>query len=1286
MSRLFEGFDMRRFLAAAVALAPLCMALAAHADDTITSGQTGPVSTGAQGNVTINSGGSVAPGNFTSPPASCATNPSNVTTNPTSTTPITVACTQVAVVLNGSNTNVNNSGTIGSSSVAKTGGATGVLIIGGSSGQISNSSTIVLQDGYTPPNQTTTGLVYGQWSNVTTPQNNYGIRLIAPDGGGNPDFVGSINVTSTGAITVNGNNSYGISIEAPIVADGSLAEATLNGSGSGQPRVIAIGVDGPITVTGNYAVGLNIAGLAGAGPAVSGAKTAGNPNGTGDVWIRSSITATGIGAIGYLQTGDINGRLTIGGAISATGYHYTTRPIDSTITLFNQGPYTQGGVNTETLQGGPAVVVAANVTGGLLLDAQPTTTTTTTTSSSGTTTTSTGTSSGTSTDQDLNGINDADQTTGSITVYGGAPALLIGSKTQSVTLGVVGTTQPAAVAQYDYGMILKGAISANGVYDYVPGTAIQLGVAGGQPVTIAGGGLFSSSTVSATAYQATATAIMVNPGVSMPGDATYNSTTAVNSGITNNGGTISATALGSGVNSLFSDEAKQLAVAIDIESGANVPAINNSGVISASIDGAYGSAIAIVAKNAGPLTVNNTGVIETVVDNTPGTTPQDESPVANYQGTGYCNYTAAVTSINGGNACAVAIDARATTGLTIVQSSGGVSGPAIVGDVYFPDSNFAATPSATYAPGAMPQSSFVVNAGEVVGTINFGNGAVNAFIGQNAVVAGPLMQDPNITSAAQSNLNIEVQGILKNGAGKASLGAKPKALYLNKLQVDQGGTIYAALDPQASKTGYYAQTATIQSGAALGVSFVNLVNKNTTTVLNFVTADNLTVGAIQNNIVKPFMYSVAVGVANPTPNSGLSQIAGCATNQVCVQVTESTPSTLNQTQQVFYNSFYAGLGAPGSDADLRDLFLGETTQTDFVRNYNQLMPVPAGATLLSLASGTREVSRAIADSRPMADPGETTGWTQEINYYADHGADGGIGFRTHGTGVASGIERGTPFGAFGVSLAFSSGDMKTPDQIGASDLGATDYEVGGYWRYAFGGFRAWARADAGYATFNSTRDFIDNPTVPLTQESTTTTTTTDPTTGKTTSTQTVNINSTSALTRTATGNWNGYTLGAAGGLSWEKHFLQRYYVKPEVSVEYYYLNESGYTENNASGGVNGIPLIVGGNAGHMLTTAAMIDLGARYGDVTGQGGLTAELQFGYRDNIEADTGALNVAFVSSQSTRALLAGDSLTGGGPVIGFRIMAGGPMGYVALEGNAEELAAYTEYVLMIRAAYRF
>ena len=93
---------------------------------------------------------------------------------------------------------------------------------GGASGDIYNNTGITLTDGYSPPTNSNTGMTYGAWSNTTSPQNNYGIRLIAGPGA----YTGSIETALDSSITVNGNNSYGISIEAPLVADGNLTEPT----------------------------------------------------------------------------------------------------------------------------------------------------------------------------------------------------------------------------------------------------------------------------------------------------------------------------------------------------------------------------------------------------------------------------------------------------------------------------------------------------------------------------------------------------------------------------------------------------------------------------------------------------------------------------------------------------------------------------------------------------------------------------------------------------------------------------------------------------------------------------------------------------------------------------------------------------------------------------------------------------------------------------------------------------------------------------------------------------
>ena len=767
---------MRRFLAAAVALAPLCIASGARADETIGNACRGPVLTSTAGNVTIN--GSVAPGTLTPQPTGCSANQSAAS-------PVgTAGCPLVSVFMNGTGTGLTNNGTIGSSSLTKAGGATGILMLGGASGDIYNNAGITLTDSYAPPTNSNTGMTYGAWSNTTSPQDNYGIRLIAGSGA----YTGFIETTLDSSITVNGNNSYGISIEAPLVADGNLTEPTLVDGVATGVRTIAIETNGTITVTGNNSVGVNIAGQV-----------------TGDVWIKNTVTATGIGAVGLQTSQEVDGRLTIGGAVSATGYHYTTRPIASTINSFSNGPYTAGsstsllqGINSETLQGGPAVVIGASVTGGVLLDTEPTDTTGTTTTSGGQTITiSTGNPNAPANDLDLDGIQDLDQTTGSISSFGSAPALLVAG-TNAITIGVVGTTEPGsssvpagsptATQLYNYGLLLKGTVSANGVYDLINATAIQLGGAvpgqdvagttvnalgGNGAVNVEGGGLFTSGGVFASSYQATATAIQVNSGVTLgSASASYTlGSLTVGPGITNFGGAIEAIANGSGVTATdgFLDEAKQQAVAIDIENGATVPTINNlaspysatNASISAQIAGAYGSAIAIVDKSTtNSLTINNQGSIAAQVDVSPGTTPQDESPTAAYTSAGYCNTNLVVTKNTQGQACAIAVDARATTGLNIIQSQSQVVGagsPFIEGDIYLP--------TATTA-----NSTLSIQAGGVTGgSINLGGGTVNLQVG-NATVAGPLFYTGN-----QLTIDVVNGGVLADGLGASGLSATANA-------------------------------------------------------------------------------------------------------------------------------------------------------------------------------------------------------------------------------------------------------------------------------------------------------------------------------------------------------------------------------------------------------------------------------------------------------------------------------------------------------------------------------
>jgi len=172
----------RKLLAAAASALPLILAAAAaQAQVSITTGTTTPIATatassGAPANIDIASGGSVgltAPG--------------------------------TAVTLN-SNNSITLEGEIGSTSIN---GVTGLLIDGGNTGSFVSTGSFVLTESYLAPTDTNTGVLEGPFA-----QGNDRIGILVS---GTSPFNGSI--TQTGSLSVTGQTSYGIDIQAPITGN-----------------------------------------------------------------------------------------------------------------------------------------------------------------------------------------------------------------------------------------------------------------------------------------------------------------------------------------------------------------------------------------------------------------------------------------------------------------------------------------------------------------------------------------------------------------------------------------------------------------------------------------------------------------------------------------------------------------------------------------------------------------------------------------------------------------------------------------------------------------------------------------------------------------------------------------------------------------------------------------------------------------------------------------------------------------------------------------------------------
>jgi hypothetical protein len=351
-----------------------------------------------------------------------------------------------------------------------------------------------------------------------------------------------------------------------------------------------------------------------------------------------------------------------------------------------------------------------------------------------------------------------------------------------------------------YGLINRGSITGSGVYAGVEARALQLGVDGGQAVTVAGG-VRNEGTISASASKADASAIWIGADVSAP--TLYNS------------GTIQTGVSGNTANT---------STAVLIGAGANLPSMTNVGVITAAFTGNHGDAVA-VRDASGTLTqFTNAGTI--AVGITPDTT--DDTPLD-------------------GEAIAIDLSAN-TTGVTlrqygIVASSDSTATdsdddgvpdnaePAIIGDIRLGSGDDALN----------------VENGTIIGDISFGGGADALNISGGAAVSGA------ITNAAGLSVNVANGSLFAN---------QTTATDIASLNVGADGTLVVTVDPAANTGGGFnvSGAANIATGAALGVRFASLLQEPAR--FDVINADSLTVGTIDQTLLgenSPYLYVVEAG-------------------------------------------------------------------------------------------------------------------------------------------------------------------------------------------------------------------------------------------------------------------------------------------------------------------------------------------------------------------------------------------------------------------------------------------
>lgn len=822
-----------------------------------------------------------------------------------------------------------------------------------------NGATGILANPNLAGNITNTGSIIIDENFTPTDADNDG-DLDGPFAQGSDRF--GIRVLGGGTFTGNIANSGAITIEgnnsAAIAVDSALTGSLTHSAGT-------------ITVTGNNSSGIRT-GLVSGNIVLSG----------------GSIAVAGANATGVSVAGNVGGALVIQNSIATTGYRFTTPPAD-----------TSKLDSDDLLQGGPAVVVGGNVAGGILLDTRP------------------ADNNPNDTDEDDDGVPDAQEGTATLLSVGSAPALKIGSATQDIVIGAVASSSDG------HGLVIKGNVTGNGAYKGISATAVDIGGTG-HAVSL-GNGMTLGGTIGATAIEANATAVRIGAGVLAP---TVNVTGSLNA---QGGGTATTSA-----------------VALAIDSGANVTTVRNSGTISAARGGTAGLAAAIVDQAGTVSLIENSGSIGVVNAATLGDSAIAFDLSANGTGATVRQLAAAANR----PAPSIAGTMLFGSGSDVLDiADGTVSGAAKFGlgnnELRLSGDSVMAG-SVTFGGG----TDLVQLAGTSVlnGNIDFGGGADILALGGTAAFHG------NLTNSGGLAVNV--------GAGATFDVTNTGTVNLASLTTGAGSTVGVSLDQGTNAVTFYNVLGTASFGAGTAVQ-VNLLSLGGVAgTYKIIQAGTLTgAGNLTSNAADlPFLYGSSLITSTPGEVS------------LVVRLKSAEELGLNDSEAGILG---AVLGSADADAPVAGVFLAAEDSAALRASLQQMLPEHAGGAFENATKGSRLTNGILLDPRLGVAERDGWGlWAQQVAWGNSKSIGSTSSYDLTGWGAAGGLERRIGVGSVGLSLAFMSGKDEKGDNELISDL----YEAGAYWRGKFGRLQAFARGTIGRASFDGSRFFsgtVDGETV-----------------------------------------------------------------------------------------------------------------------------------------------------------------------------------------------------------------
>jgi hypothetical protein len=706
-------------------------------------------------------------------------------------------------------------------------------------------------------------------------------------------------------------------------------------------------------------------------------------------------------------------------------------------------------------------------------------------------------------------------------------------------------------------------VTANGVYDGVSATAIDIGT-GGAGVNLSGG-INIIGSVTATAYQANATAIHLESGT-------------VGRDIVNNG-TLAASLTTGGANT---------ATALVIDAGASISNLTNYGTLAAGATGDAASAMAVIDKGGGITFVENTGTISAAV--------------------------AATTLGDTLTGQTVALDLSANTaGVTIQQElNGEVNAPSITGDI------------------KLGNGMNVINllSGTIRGSLSLGSGANDAIIINNgASYIGALTYGGGSLSINLAN------GTLQNNA--------TGTIGVSKLSVGSGSALVFAVDPvnKASTVYNVSGAATFAGGSTIGATLLSLPSGTQTYTL--VKAGSLSIVGTDATLLTTLPYLFNGSVQSNTTAGTIN-----------LTVSTKTPTQL-QFNKAETSAYTAVLAALPHDTNIQTAVISAASRATFISAYDQLLPDSGGDVFQTAFSMSKAISRATADRFDLStqndddDAPDTTGvWASE--YYVGVNQSKAENNAVHSAGL--GVIGGVDFGGYGATLSLASANATRPHDTSDTLNSISTVEGGLYLAPRFGPINIDARVGGAYLKMTDRRQFI--ATIVSGDTSTSTT-----------------------VSRTATGNWNGYDLTGHLGAGVQADITKHLFFQPKVYVDFFHVQEDAYKESGTS---TGYDLNVSARNSTQTSATASIVAGLKFGNSFVY---SPQVELGYDDVVQGGPGNTTAQFAYGGPSFTVQ--PNVVGGAAVVRLSLKGDGNYVHFSFQGGGEFNNNY--HALDLRAVFR-